>query len=93
MAKITLQDLNELQEEVSRLIWASNKAEAKPIANKLLFKANAFDYENPCDRIKLIEAINCAKQASGQVPDKEHWISCYQRSWYVFERNIKCKLN
>jgi len=37
---------------------------------------------------KLSEAVGYAKEASGQVNNKEHLISNMERSWYVFESDI-----
>lgn len=89
MKKITENDLKELESELERLIYAPTKAYANPLADNLRFKANSFVYENPYDRIKLVEAIGYAKEASGRSSNKEHWINCFKCSWYVFENNIK----
>jgi len=41
---------------------------------------------------KLGQAINSAKEASGQVQNKDHWISNAKQYWSVFESGIKEEL-
>jgi hypothetical protein len=38
---------------------------------------------------KLGEVISYAKEASGRARNKQHWISCVEQSWYVFENGVK----
>jgi hypothetical protein len=39
--------------------------------------------------VKLSETITYAKETSGNVKNKEHWISCVRENWHIFESGIK----
>lgn len=87
-------DIRKLKNSIDSLVYASTKAEAKPIYNKLNFEASQLSEEiDPYALGKLKEAISHAMSASGQVRDKAHWESCMKRSWYVFESNVNHKDN
>lgn len=89
MNKFSLENLKQLKDELEHLVSAPNKVSGRERANRLLLKANNFEYENAYDKGKLKEAIRSAQEASGRSPAKTHWIGCYRSSWYVFENNIK----
>lgn len=38
---------------------------------------------------KLSEAISCASEASGQVKNKEHWVTAMHGAWYVFKSDVE----
>ena len=82
-------DISNLKTLLDSLVFASTKADAKPIYNKLNFKTSTLSGEiDQYSLDKLIEAISYAYSASGQVNDKSHWQSNMERSWYVFEANV-----
>ena len=79
-------ELNELKDQIDNLVYAGTKKDAKPLCNRLEFKAsNLTGKIDPYYLGKLKEAIRFAMSASGQVPDKDHWRSCMERSWYTFK--------
>lgn len=87
MNKKRLEELRALVEEV---MYAPTKKEALRPLRRLEFTAMALRGE--VDKYfadKLGEAIAYAKEASGQVKNKDHWISCIEQCWYVFENGVK----
>jgi len=85
-------DIRKLKNSIDSLVYASTKADAKPIYNKLNFEASRVSSDIDDYTLgKLNEAINYAMSASGQVNDKAHWEACMERSWYVFESNVNSK--
>lgn len=82
-------DIVNLKNLLDHLVYASTKAEAKPIYQKLNFEASRLPGEiDSYTRGKLNEAIGHAYSGSGQVNNKAHWKACMERSWYVFEGNV-----
>lgn len=85
--EIQIKNLKELMEEV---LSSSTKETAKSSIRKLESQASFLSEKlSPYARGKLREVISCCKAGAGQVRDKAHWISCAERSWYVFERESK----
>jgi hypothetical protein len=83
----TLKDLRKLVDEI---IYASTKKDAQYPSRCLEFKASMLNGTiDPYLSGKLGEVIGYAKEASGGVRNKQHWISCVEQSWYVFENGIK----
>ena len=79
-------ELNAFKDQIDNLVYAETKRDAKPLGNRLAFKASTLAGEiDPYYLGKLREAINFAMEASGQVREKEHWRSCMERSWYTFK--------
>lgn len=86
MEKSQIKELRKLIEEV---IYSHTKKDAKAPLELLKYKASLFDGKiDPYLFGKLRDAINYAKQASGKVQDKDHWISNVNNSWYYFEAHI-----
>jgi hypothetical protein len=82
-------DLIGLRRLIDNVIYAPTKKEAKPSIKRLEFIAsNIKGTIGPYLSGKLSEAIDYADQASGQTQNKEHWISCAEQSWHVFESRI-----
>lgn len=87
---MTESELIELKNEIDNLVYASTKKEAKPLYNKLKFKASHLNEEiNPYLLGKLNEAILHAHEASGQIANKEHWMMCMERSWQIFKSGVQ----
>jgi len=83
MDKKTLEEIRNL---VDRVVYSRNKADAKQHVKRLEFEAaHAKSHLDPYLAGKLSEVVSYAKEASGQVTNKEHWISCMESSWYVLE--------
>lgn len=83
-------ELTELRDLIDEVIYSSTKADAKPFLNQL--KRQALGIKKNIDPYisgKLNEVIAYADEASGRVKNKEHWISCVEQSWYVFENGCK----
>ena len=81
--------LKELRSLIDEVIYAHSKKEAASPLRKLEFMAAQIKPQlNGYTSGKLSEAVGCAKEASGQVRNKEHWISNMERSWYVFENDV-----
>ena len=81
--------LIEFRDLVDEIIYAPTKADAKPLISRLKFAASGLKNDlDPYIFSKLNEVIAYADQASGRVKNKEHWISCVDQSWYVFENGF-----
>lgn len=81
--------LDELRNLVEEVMYASTKKEAQHSIRRLEFMASALSGE--IDKYlsgKLGEVISYAKEASGQVKNKDHWMSCVEQCWYVFENGV-----
>ncbi|MCX7066148.1 MAG: hypothetical protein NTW85_00365 [Methylococcales bacterium] len=83
--------LDELRQLVNEVMYAPTKKDAQHPLKLLKFKASGLKglINNPYLSGKLGTVINYATEASGRVKDKEHWISCVEKHWYVFENGIK----
>lgn len=82
--------LTELRQLVDEVIYAPTKTEAQIPLRRLEFMASRLKGTiEPYFSGKLGEVIAYAKQASGRVNDKEHWKSCVDQCWYVFENGVK----
>ena len=82
------EDLSNLKSLFEQAEFASTKSDAAKSVKQLEFACSTLKLD-PYPRTKLSEAINYAKQASGQVKDKEHWVSCMKDAWNSFEREVK----
>jgi hypothetical protein len=81
--------LTEIRALVEQVINSNSKSDAKPyIARLELAASHAKSGLDSYFSEKLSEVVNYAKDASGQVKNKEHWISCMESSWYVLESHI-----
>ncbi len=80
----------ELRELIDDVIDARTKKDAQMPIKRLRFKASRLHGQiDPYLYGKLGEVISHAESAAGQVRDKDHWISCLDSSWYVFESRMK----
>lgn len=86
---MNMEQLKDIRNLIELVIHARTKADAKPYVNRLDFAVSHAKLLDPYFARKLSEAATYAKEASGQVTNKEHWISCMESSWYVFESHIK----
>jgi hypothetical protein len=82
----------ELRRLIEAVMYSSTKKEAQTHTNRLEFvssqlRSNLDGYVAG----KLKKVVNYAKKASGQVSNKEHWISMVEQSWNVFETEIERK--
>ena len=81
--------LSELKEMIEEVAYASTKNDAARLIRKLEFKTSGLRNEiEPYPYKKLKEAINYAKNASGQVKNKERSLFCMESAWYVFESEV-----
>lgn len=81
--------LEELRQLVEQVMYASTKKEAQHLIRRLEFMASTLRGEIDSYLLgKLGEVISYAKEASGQVKNKDHWISCVERCWYVIESRV-----
>ena len=86
---LTNEEMAELRSLIDRIIYAPTKSAARRDVQRLEFLRCSYkERVNGYLSGKLAEAIGYAKEASGAVKDKEHWISCMEGSWYVFESGI-----
>ncbi|MFV2044836.1 MAG: hypothetical protein ACC700_16570, partial [Anaerolineales bacterium] len=82
--------IEKLRELVDAVIYAPTKKDAKDPIRRLEFMASHIKGDiDGCLSGKLSEVVSYAKEASGQVRNKEHWISNVKQSWYVFENGVK----
>lgn len=82
--------LNEIRNLINHVMYAPTKKDAQHPLSILEFKQSNLEgiissylYE------KLGEVISFAKEASGKSKDKEHWISCVEKNWSIFETGIQ----
>jgi len=83
-------NLEELRKLVEAVIYAPTKKEAKDPIKRLEFMASQM--KSSLDGYlsgKLKKVVNYAIEASGQVKNKEHWISNMEESWYILKSEIK----
>ncbi len=88
MQKLNEAKLKELRELLDEIAHAGTKASAKPFATKLEFQASILSNIDPYFRGKLREAISHAKDAAGQVRNKDFQIMHMNNSWYVFYHGV-----
>lgn len=90
-------ELIELRDLIEQVMYAPTKKEAQFLLIKLehfiALKRSSILCLDPYLNGKIDQVIAYAKDASGRVMNKEHWISCVDQSWYVFENGIKSKRN
>ena len=87
---MTEEELNEIWELLESTAYATTKAYGSQSLSKLNSKLAVLRGDIPGYTAgKLSEAISCASQASGQVRNKEHWISPMHGAWYVFKSDIE----
>ena len=90
MDNAAMVNLDELRQLVDDVMHAQTKKEAKYPLSRLKFLASQLKVNmDPYYAGKLGEVISYAEEASGQVSSKQHWISCANGSWYVFEHGVK----
>jgi hypothetical protein len=84
-----MKELEGIRELIELVVHASTKASAKPYLGRLNFAiSNVKPKLDPYFAGKLSEAADYAAEASGQVRNKDHWISCMEQSWYVVESHV-----
>lgn len=88
MQKLTEAKLKELRELLDEIAHAGTKASAMPLIRKLEFQASMLSSIDPYFKGKLREAISHAKDAAGQVRDKDFQIMHMNNSWYVFYHGV-----
>jgi hypothetical protein len=87
-----MKELDDIRELIELVIHASTKADAKPCIRRLNFAiSNVKPTLDPYLAGKVSEAAGYAAEASGQVRNKEHWISCMEQSWYVVNSHVRRK--
>lgn len=88
-------ELTELRDLIEQVMYARTKKEAQFPLTKLerfiALKRSSILCLDPYLDGKIDQVIAYAKDASGRVTNKEHWISCVDQSWYVFENGIRNK--
>ena len=81
--------LTEIRKLVEQVTYSNSKSDAKLYITRLKFAAS--HAKSGLDSYfsgKLSEVVSYAKETSGQVKNKEHWISCMESSWYVLESHV-----
>ncbi|MFN7716806.1 MAG: hypothetical protein ACK5QS_15210 [Pseudanabaenaceae cyanobacterium] len=82
--------LDELRQIVNEVAYAATKKDVQKPLKVLEFRASVLKGTiEPYLSVKLSETITYAKEASGNVKNKEHWISCVRENWHIFESGIK----
>jgi hypothetical protein len=86
MSDVNLKELRMLVDEV---INARNKKDAAIPLRKLEFMVSSMRGDfNGYTAGKLGELVDYSKTASGQVKNKEHWVSVVNQVWHVFESDV-----
>ena len=87
---MNIEDIDEIKKLIHELINAYSKNDAQRYVSRLEFIKSINKYNiSPYSFEKLSQAINYAKQASGQVKNKEHWANNSEQSFYLFEREVR----
>lgn len=81
--------LRELRQLIDEVMHADTKKDAEQPLRRLEFLAAVLtETIGPYFSGKLGEVIAYAKEASGRVSNKQHWISCVEQEWHVFKAGI-----
>lgn len=83
--KLTIEEFREIEGLVNKAITAINKETATPFIKRLEFMGETLTIEAP-QSIIFAELVAYTKAASGQVKDKEHWISAVNQSLFKLSR-------
>jgi hypothetical protein len=87
---MTEEQLSEIWDLLESAANAPTKASAKQPLSRLRSILSVHRVKLPGYTAgKLSEAISCASEASGQVSNKEHWISTMHGAWYVFKSDVE----
>ncbi len=82
--------ISQLKGLIDEVIYAPTKKDAQHQLRRLEFMASGLRGRiDPYLSGKLSEVIAYAKEASGRVNNKSHWISCVDQCWYVFESGVQ----
>jgi hypothetical protein len=82
--------LIELRQLIDRIMCAPTKKDAQESLSNLQSIASSVRGDiDPYAFSKLEEIIVLAKQASGRVNGKQHWISQVEQRWFIFKSNIE----
>lgn len=83
-------DLEEFRELIDEVIYASTKSEAKLPIKKLKFFVNQLNgkVDNYLHGV-MEKIVNHAVEASGQVKNKDHWISNVEDNWNYLKMEIE----
>jgi len=82
--------LNKLRQLVDEVMYAPTKKDAQHPLRRLEFMASGLNGTiDPYFSGKLSEVIAYSKEASGRVKNKQHWMTCVEQCWYVFENGVK----
>lgn len=82
--------LAELRQLVDEVMYAPTKKDSQRPLRRLEFIASGLKGNiDPYFSGKLSEVIAYAKEASGKVNNKKHWMSCVEQCWYVFKNGVK----
>lgn len=79
--KLTCEEFAEIKRLVNEAIMARNKKMASTYINRLELMKSTLEIK-PNIRNILAELIAYVKEASGQVREKEHWVSAVNQSLY-----------
>lgn len=88
MSKITEKELFYFADELYRLAWMPNKADANPLNSRLRQKAHNLEYEHFDDREALFKAIEYAESAAGDARRKEYWLRQLDAVWIMLESRL-----
>jgi hypothetical protein len=82
-------NLKDLKALVDEVIYSSTKSSAKDPVARLEFMASSLDGDIDSYYFeKLNDVIIYAKEASGQVGDKQHWINNVNNAWHIFYNGV-----
>ncbi|MGI2024842.1 hypothetical protein [Shewanella glacialipiscicola] len=82
--------LKQLRELIDQVANSSTKKNAAPSIRKLDFMvSNIVGHLNGYTAGKLREAVRYAKDAAGQVKNRDSLISTMENSWSVFEGDVR----
>ena len=86
---MTEDTLSELRDLIDEVILSSSKANAINSTIKLEKLVSHINNDLKQQHVNTLNKIVAyAKEASGRVKDKDHWISQVNQSWYVFSNEV-----
>ena len=90
--KVNREKLSKIKKLIDDVTYSPTKKDAQIPLRELEYISSTIQHKGEIDAYlagKLNEVISFAKEASGRVRNKDHWISCVNQSWYVFENGVK----
>jgi hypothetical protein len=85
-----MNDFKEFRKLVEAVMYSDTKKESQKPIERLQFMAAQMKGDlNGYAKGILKKVVNYAKEASGRVKNKDHWISLVEENWYLLKSEIE----